>query len=382
MIPYGKQNLDQSDINQVLAVLQSDFLTQGPKVPEFEKAMCNYTTASFAVAVNSATSALHIACLSLGINKSSRVWTSPISFVASANCAKLCGAEVDFVDVDPATGNMCAKALENKLIKAKQHNKLPDVIIPVHLAGHPCDMKQIAQLAKEYSFAIIEDASHAIGSEYQGDKVGSCSHSDICVFSFHPVKIITSAEGGMLTTNQPQLAEKLSLLRSHGVTRQLESLIRPNEGDWYYEQHALGLNYRMTDIHAALGASQMTRLDDFVKRRNELAKYYAHSLKSLPLDIVSPLATSYSSRHLFIVKLHDKSKRKKTFEKMREAGIQVHVHYFPIHLQPYYMEQGFKEGDVEQAELFYQQILTLPLFPDLTTEQVDYICQTLSDCLS
>lgn len=374
MIPYGRQDISQEDIDAVVEVLKSDWLTQGPRIAEFESAICEFTNAKFGVAVNSATSALHVACLALGVGKGDLVWTSPITFVASANCALYCGAEVDFVDVDPASGNMCPNALELKLQLAEKNNKLPKVIIPVHFCGHSCDMQSIFLLANKYGIKVIEDASHSIGGSYGGDKVGSCKYSDITVFSFHPVKIITSAEGGMALTNQAYLAEMMALYRSHGITKQLSKMLRPSEGDWYYEQQELGHNYRMTDIQAALGLSQLSRLESFVTQRNILADKYILLLKTLEVDVVLPLPDSISSWHLFVVKLSAPELRKKLFGYMREAGVQVHVHYYPVHLQPYYLNIGFERGDFPQAERFYEKVLTLPIFPSLTeAEQLEII---------
>lgn len=382
MIPYGKQDINQDDIDAVLAVLQSDHLTQGPKVPEFEQTICHYVVANYAVAVNSATSALHIACLALGVGKSDTVWTAPITFVASANCALYCGAKIDFVDIEPSTGNMCPKTLEAKLIAAKSVGQLPKVIIPVHMAGHSCDMRAIGELANQYGVKVIEDASHGIGGTYQSQRIGSCQYSDITVFSFHPVKIVTTAEGGVATTNSKILADAMALYRSHGITRDQKQLIRPDEGDWYYEQQDLGFNYRMTELQAALGVSQLARLNEFVSSRNRIATLYHQQLAHLPLTSVEPLENTLSARHLFMVRLHQPSRRKAVFDAMRAQGIQVHVHYFPVHLQPYYQQLGFKEGDFIDAERFYQSILTLPLHPNLTAEQVRFICHSLSDALS
>lgn len=381
MIPYGKQDISQADIDAVVAVLASDYLTQGPKVPEFEQAIARKVGAKFAVAVNSATSALHIACLALGVKPGDLVWTSPITFVASANCALYCGADVDFVDVEPTTGNLCPKAFKAKLERAAQLGRLPKVVIPVHLAGHSCDMQAISELAKQYRVSVIEDASHAIGGQYHGAPIGACKYSDITVFSFHPVKIITTAEGGVATTQDPRLAEKLMLLRSHGITKNAAQLINADEGDWYYEQHALGFNYRMTDLQAALGVSQVPRLDEFVCQRNALAGLYRSQLADFPLEIVEPLEQSLSARHLFIIRLMQPNKRRAVFDAMRSQGIQVHVHYFPVHLQPYYQKLGFSQGQFPHAEYFYQSILTLPLYPNLSPEQVTYICATLKACL-
>lgn len=378
MIPYGKQDISQADIDAVVEVLKSDWLTQGPKVPAFEQAVCDYTGAKHAVAVNSATSALHVACLALGVGHGDLVWTSPITFVASANCALYCGADIDFVDVDTASGNMCPKALERKLTDAKANGKLPKVVIPVHLCGHSCDMEAIATLAKEFGFKLIEDASHAIGGSFHGHKIGSGFYSDITIFSFHPVKIITSAEGGMALTNSKNLAERMALLRSHGITKEPLLMHRPQEGDWYYEQHLLGFNYRMTDLQAALGLSQLERIDEYVSVRNELAHEYDISLSELSLTSISPLPDSLSARHLYMVRLCEPKLRKSLFNFMREEGIQVHVHYYPVHLQPYYLERGFFEGYLPKAEQFYRQIVTLPVFPVMSVLQLGEVVEALS----
>lgn len=381
MILYGKQCISDADINAVVDVLEKGNLTQGPKIREFEKAICTYTESSFAIAVNSATSALHIANLALGVGPGDRVWTSPITFVASANSVLYCGATVDFVDVDINTGNMSIVSLESKLIDAKSKGTLPKVVIPVHLAGHSCNMAEINKLAKIYGFRVIEDASHAIGGRYGDHKIGACEFSDICVFSFHPVKIITTAEGGVATTNDPELANMLMMLRSHGITKEQNSLLRPNEGDWYYEQHYLGFNYRLTDLQAALGLSQLTSIDNFTARRNTISAQYRELLKEQPLDFIEPLSDCFSARHLQIVKLHDESSRRTIFDTMRSLGIQVHVHYFPVHLQPYYLKLGFQEGDFPEAELFYKKIITLPLHPQLTTEDLNFVCSNLIELL-
>ncbi|WP_413736072.1 UDP-4-amino-4,6-dideoxy-N-acetyl-beta-L-altrosamine transaminase [Shewanella sp. BJSY2023SW005] len=382
MIPYGQQDINQDDINAVIEVLQSDWLTQGPKVPAFEQAICGYTGAQFAVAVNSATSALHIACLALDVGPGDRVWTSPITFVASANCALYCGARVDFVDVNPESGNMCPGALRAKLEQAKLQGTLPKVVIPVHLCGHSCDMAAIAELGKAYGFKIIEDASHGIGGSYQGHQLGSCVYSDITVFSFHPVKIITCAEGGIAQTNDPELALRLGLYRSHGITKDPLKMLRPDEGGWYYEQHALGFNYRMTELQAALGLSQLQRLDEFVCKRNQLAAYYTQELAQQPVVSVEPLPNSVSARHLYMIRLKQAERRREVFDAMREQGVQVHVHYFPVHLQPYYLSLGFKTGDFPKAEQFYGQILTLPLYPSLAGKEQDYIVKVLVHSLA
>ena len=382
MIPYGRQNISAEDIAAVTAVLQSDCLTQGPQVPLFERNICQITTAQYAVAANSATSMLHLACLALGVGAGDYVWTSPITFVASANCALYCGGEIDFVDVDRHTGNMCPKALERKLKQAKAQNCLPKVLIPVHMAGHSCDMRVIWQLAQDYGVRVIEDASHGIGGSYLGSKIGACEYSDITIFSFHPVKIITTAEGGVATTNDPAVAESMVLLRSHGITKTAEKLLRPDEGDWYYEQHELGFNYRMTELQAALGNSQIKRLDSFVEQRNKLVMTYVAELKKLNVTSVVPLENSYSAYHLMIVLLPESLDRKVVFDAMRAANIFVHVHYFPVHLQPYYLNKGFAEHDFPEAEYFYQHCLTLPLFPDLTEQEQAYIIDTLIGLLS
>ena len=381
MIPYGKQEINQDDINAVVRVLKSDYLTQGPTVPEFEEAVCHYVGSAHAIAVNSATSALHIANLALGVSEGDIVWTSPITFVASANCALYCGAKIDFVDIDSSTGNMCPKTLEHKLIQAKRKGILPKVIIPVHLAGHSCDMQAIGALAKKYNIKVIEDASHAIGASYQQEKVGACQYSDITVFSFHPVKIITTAEGGIATTNNTELATKMAAYRSHGITKDPLTMLRPKEGDWYYEQQCLGYNYRMTDIHAALGLSQIPRLNNFVLKRNQLAQKYTDLLCNTEVVCVTPLQNTLSSYHLKIILLPENIDRKVVFDAMREAGICVHVHYFPVHLQPYYLTLGFTKHDFPHAEQFYRHCLTLPLYPNLKEEQLVYITDPLKGLL-
>lgn len=384
MIPYGKQNLNQADIDAVVEVLQSDFLTQGKKVPEFEQTVANYCHAQYATATNSATSALHIACLALGVGQGDWVWTSPISFVASSNCALYCGAQVDFVDIDLDTGNISVQALEKKLIQAQKANKLPKAVIPVHLAGQSCDMQAIHTLSQTYGFKIIEDASHAIGGRYQTKPVGSCEYSDITIFSFHPVKIITTGEGGMALTNQPNLDKKLKRLRSHGITSTQEEMTEPSHGPWYYQQQELGFNYRMTDIQAALGVSQLKRLDDFVQKRNELAAYYNQRLNT---ELVSPLTQKtecLSSYHLYIVKLKkaDVNKHKQTIIALRETGIIGHVHYIPIYLQPYYQPMGFDSKDFPNAQTYYHSAITLPLHPALTKTEQDYVIKVIHDVVS
>lgn len=381
MIPYGRQSISQADIDAVIEVLQSDFLTQGPKVAEFEQAVAAFCNAKRAVAANSATSALHIACLALGVGPEDIVWTSPITFVASANCALYCGATVDFVDVEPETGNISVAALESKLKIAKAKNKLPKVLIPVHLAGLSCEMQDIHALSKIYGFKIIEDASHAIGATYQQQPVGTCRYSEITILSFHPVKIITTAEGGMALTNSNDLARKMELLRSHGISRDESEMTCSSHGDWYYQQLLLGFNYRLTDLQAALGLSQLTRLESFVQVRTKLANRYDQLLAGLPLEVPAQKSSSTSALHLYTIKLNDKEKRGAVFNTLRKAGIGVNVHYIPVHVQPYYQNLGFNAGDFPIAEDFYQRIISLPLFPDLSHEQQDYIVATLRQAL-
>ncbi|MCL1066588.1 UDP-4-amino-4,6-dideoxy-N-acetyl-beta-L-altrosamine transaminase [Shewanella olleyana] len=384
MIPYGKQDISQQDINAVIDVLQSDFLTQGPKVPAFEAAITAYTKAQFAVAVNSATSALHIACLALGLSEGDWLWTSPITFVASANCGLYCGAQIDFVDIDPKTYNMSVSALEAKLEKAKLSGTLPKVVIPVHLCGQSCDMKKIHSLSKEYGFHIIEDASHAIGGRYLDGPVGQCLYSDITVFSFHPVKIVTTAEGGVAVTNDPSLAEKMQLFRSHGVTRDPELMQKKSCGGWYYEQVELGFNYRMTELQAALGVSQMQRLDEFVAKRHLLAKRYNQLLLNLPITLPFQLESSYSGLHLYVIRLKlDKTSltHQQVFSLLREKGVGVNLHYIPVHTQPYYKRMGFSQGDFPNAEAYYREAISLPMFHLMTQVQQDKVVSTLSEII-
>ncbi|MGP9801444.1 UDP-4-amino-4,6-dideoxy-N-acetyl-beta-L-altrosamine transaminase [Rheinheimera sp. NSM] len=381
MIPYGRQHITQADIEAVTDVLQSDFLTQGPAVSAFEQRLCELTTAQHAVAVNSATSALHIACLALGVGPGSRVWTSPVSFVASANCARYCGAAVDFVDIEPDTGNMAVDKLRQKLELAHSNDTLPQVVIPVHLAGASCDMQQIHYLANEFGFSIIEDASHAVGAGYQDEPVGSCRYSDITVFSFHPVKIITTAEGGLALTNSTELADKMRLLRSHGICRDESLMTEPAHGAWYYQQLLLGFNYRMTDLQAALGLSQSMRLLPIIQKRQLLAANYNRLLAELPVSLPALDDINISAWHLYIVRLDDKTKRKVVFDGLRAAGIGVNVHYIPIHTQPYYQQLGFDWGDFPLAEDFYERIISLPMFPELSGEQQQYIADKLAELL-
>ncbi len=383
-IPYGRQSINQADIQAVVEVLQSDYLTQGPAVPAFEQAVSNYCGSQHAVAVNSATSALHLACLALGVGQGDIVWTSPITFVASANCALYCGASVDFVDIDPRTYNMSVEQLEAKLIAAKPTGKLPKVVIPVHLCGQSCEMEPIYQLGQEYGFRIIEDASHAIGGSYQGQPIGDCRYSDITIFSFHPVKIITTGEGGMALTNSQLLADKMTLLRSHGITRDPARMTREPDGGWYYQQIDLGFNYRMTDIQATLGISQMQRLDEFVKRRYEIAGQYNQLLADLPLTLPWQHPDSGSSWHLYVIRLKlDQTPKthKEVFDGLRQQGIGVNLHYIPVHTQPYYQAMGFKEGSFPEAEQYYREAMSLPMFPAMTNEQQDTVCSVLAAAL-
>lgn len=404
MIPYGKQDISQQDIDAVVAVLQSDFLTQGPQVTAFEQALITHTGAQYAVACNSATSALHLACLALDLGEGDWLWTTPITFVASANCGLYCGAQVDFIDIDPVTYNLCPKALEQKLIIAKAQNKLPKVVIPVHLCGQSCDMEAIHTLSLQYGFKIIEDAAHAIGGEYQGKPIGCGDYSDITVFSFHPVKIVTTAEGGAALTNQQALADKMALLRSHGITRNT-ALMTPvagfdmeAQGDWYYQQVELGFNYRMTELQAALGVSQMQRLKSFVSERQRLALRYNQLLSALPLTLPSQLAHTNSSWHLYVIKLESELEpelalelkasrdnntfsQKDVFKQLRESGIGVNLHYIPIHTQPYYQDMGFAVGDFPVAEGYYQQAISLPLFHGMADAQQDEVVRVLTQVL-
>lgn len=378
MIPYGRQDISQDDCQAVLDVLKSDFLTQGPVVPAFEAAVMAATEAQHAVAANSATSCLHIACLALGLGEGDLLWTVPNTFVASANVGHLCGAKVDFVDIDPKSYCMSAAALEAKLARAK---KLPKVIMPVHFAGQSADMVAISELARKHGIRIVEDASHAIGASYQGQPVGSCRYSDICVFSFHPVKIVTTAEGGIATTNDKTLATRMQLFRSHGVTRAAELMQGESDGPWYYQQVELGLNYRMTEMQAALGASQMTRLGEFVAARHERAQIYNDELAGLDLVLPWQDPAGHSSLHLYPVQCQS-APRREVFEQLRAAGIGVNVHYIPVTLQPYWQAHGFKSGDFPNAEAYYNNAISLPLYPGLSIEDQSYIIETLGVVLS
>ena len=386
MIPYGRQEITEADIDEVEKILRSDFLTQGPTVPKFEKSVANYCRVSHAVAVNSATSALHLACLALGLGPGDWLWTSPNTFVASANCGLYCGANVDFVDIDPKTYNMSIVSLSEKLMQAEKSGKLPKVVIPVHFAGQPCDMPKIHTLSKQYGFKIIEDASHAIGSSFKKNKVGSCTYSDITVFSFHPVKIITTAEGGMALTNNKDIYEKLLRLRTHGITNnKIKMKKRPNDEIWNYQQIDLGFNYRMNDIQAALGLSQMKRLDKFVKYRHKIAKYYDTKLKDLPITLPWQAPTAYSSFHLYPILVNvnsNKKNQKEIYNEMKKNKIAVNLHYIPVHRHPYYENLGFKKNDFPEAESFYRRVISIPMFAILNEIDQEYVVETLKKVMA
>lgn len=383
-IPYGRQDITQADIDAIDEVLRSDYLTQGPVLPHFELAVANYCGAKHAVAVNSATSALHIACLALGVGSGDYVWTSPITFVASANCALYCGAAVDFVDIDPRTYNLSVECLARKLASAKADGRLPKVVIPVHFSGQSCDMHAIHALSKEYGFHIIEDASHAIGGRYRGEIIGSGRYSAITVFSFHPVKIITAGEGGMALTNDADMAARMMRLRTHGITREPGQMTRASDGPWYYEQTELGFNYRMTEIHAALGLSQMNRLSEYVTRRHSIARRYEELLENLPVIRPWQHTDSYSAMHLYVIRLRlgeIRSSHRQAFERMRADGIGVNLHYIPVYRQPYFARFGFDEDDFPQAERYYSEAITLPMYPGLTESDQNYVVESLKSAL-
>jgi len=385
MIPYGHQDVTQTDIDAVVEVLRSDFLTQGPAVTRFERAVAARVNAKYAIAVNSATSALHIACQALELGPGDRLWTVPNTFVASANCARYCGAEVDFVDIDPQTWNVSVPKLREKLARAKKDGHLPKVVVPVHFAGQPAEQEVIWDLAQEYGFRVLEDAAHAIGASRNGEPVGSCRWSDITVFSFHPVKIITTGEGGIALTNDEELAERMAMLRSHGITRNPGRFVEPLPGPWYYEQQMLGCNYRMTDIQAALGTSQLERLDNYIERRNALAHRYDHALKGLPLQLPTVQPENKSAFHLYVVRLKRNATSKthrQVFEELRQQGIGVNLHYIPVHLQPYYRELGFAQGQYPEAEAHGAEAITLPLYPTLTDHQQDQVVSALKQALT
>lgn len=380
MIPYGRQDITEDDIEAVVATLRSDFLTQGPAVPRFEKVVADHVGAGHAVAVNSATSALHVACLALGLGPGDWLWTSPITFVASANCALYCGAMVDFVDIDPQTYNLSVGELERKLEAAERDGRLPKIVVPVHLCGQSCDMSAIAELAKRFEFRIVEDASHGIGGKYRNGLVGNCRYSDITIFSFHPVKIVTTAEGGMALTNDDELAAKMALLRSHGITRDPALMDVEPDGPWYYQQTDLGFNYRMTEMQAALGVSQMERIEGYVARRHVLARRYDALLAGLP--VVTPRQTddTYSAYHLYPIRVPE-AIRLTVFRSLRDAGVGVNVHYIPVHLQPYYKAMGFDPGDYPASESYYAEAISLPLYPAMTDEQQDQVVAALKSAL-
>ena len=384
-IPYGRQDISQADIDAVVAVLQSDYLTQGPTVPKFEEAVAAYCHAKHAVAANSATSALHMACKALDLGPGDWLWTTPTTFVATANCGLYCGAQVDFVDIDPRTYNLCPQALARKLEQAERDGQLPKVVVPVHLCGQPCDMAAINALSLRYGFKIIEDASHAIGGRYQGLPIGNGAYSDITVFSFHPVKIITSGEGGMAVTNDPYLWKKMKLLRSHGISSD-QADMQPRAADeiWNYQQIELGFNYRMTDSHAALGVSQMHRLDEFVLRRQALALRYNDLLLSLPVVTPWQHPDSFSSFHLYVIRLKLDGialTQRQVYEALHAAGIFVNLHYIPVYRHPYYEQFGFKAGYCPEAEVYYAEALSLPMYATLTNEQQNHVVQALKSIL-
>jgi UDP-4-amino-4,6-dideoxy-N-acetyl-beta-L-altrosamine transaminase len=384
MIHYGRQDITQDDIDAVVAVLKSVNLTQGPAIAQFEQSVASHTGARHAVAVSNATAALHISCLALDLGPGDRLWTTPNTFVASANCALYCGAQVDFVDIDPHTYNLCPQKLEEKLIQAQKTNKLPKIVVPVHLTGQPCDMAAIHALGQKYGFKIIEDASHAIGGRYKGEPIGNGRYSDITVFSFHPVKIITTGEGGMALTNSGELATRLGLLRSHGITRDPALMTEPMQGPWYYQQVALGFNYRMTDMQAALGASQMTRLVDYVKRRHDIALRYNEHLADLPLTLPWQHHDSHSAYHLYVVRLQldrIKATHRQVFEALRAKDIMVNLHYIPVHTQPHYQKMGFRTGDFPEAEQYYREAISIPMHVNLTDEELQFVSNCLREAM-
>jgi UDP-4-amino-4,6-dideoxy-N-acetyl-beta-L-altrosamine transaminase len=384
MIQYGRQHVTQADIDYVTQVLRSDFLTQGPIVPRFEQAVAARVRARHGVAANSATSALHIACMALDLAPGQLLWTVPNTFVASANCGRYCGADVDFVDIDPHTWNLSVPRLREKLLDAERHGRLPQVVVPVHFSGQPCDQEEIWQLAQQYGFRVIEDASHSIGASRHDEPVGSCRWSHITVFSFHPVKIITSVEGGMALTNDDELARRMAMLRSHGITRAAEHFAQVSPGPWYYEQQLLGFNYRLTDVQAALGVSQLERLDEYVERRNALARRYDSALQSLPLQLPRLAPGNRSAFHLYVVRVQREAGygHRHVFEALRQRGIGVNLHYLPVHLQPYYRKLGFRPGQFPEAERYGESAITLPLYPTLTEQQQDQVVSALREVLS
>ncbi|RAZ91734.1 UDP-4-amino-4,6-dideoxy-N-acetyl-beta-L-altrosamine transaminase [Mesorhizobium hawassense] len=384
MIRYGQQDITQADIDAVVGVLKSVNLTQGANIPKFEWSVMARTGARHAVAVNSATSALHIACLALDLGPGDFLWTTPNTFVATANCALYCGAQVSFVDIDSRTYNLCPRALEEKLIEAERVGRLPKIVAPVHHTGQPCDMEAIHALGEKYGFKILEDASHAIGARYKGEPIGSGRYSDITVFSFHPVKIITTAEGGMALTNNDELATRLGLLRSHGITREPELMTQLMDGPWYYQQVALGYNYRMTDMQAALGVSQVARLAHYVKRRHEIADRYNTLLANLPLTLPWQHPDSYSAYHLYVIRLQLENigvSHLEIFEALRAKDIMVNLHYIPVHTQPYYQKMGFRDGDYPEAERYYREAISIPMHPALTDADQEFVVEVLREAM-
>jgi UDP-4-amino-4,6-dideoxy-N-acetyl-beta-L-altrosamine transaminase len=381
VIPYARQSVSEADVAAVVDVLRSDWLTQGPAIERFEEAVRARTGAAHAVAVHTGTAGLHLACLALDLGPGDLLWTSANTFAASANCARYCGADVDFVDIEPDTYNLSVAALKEKLAAADKAGRLPKAVVPVHFAGQPCDMAAIAELARRYGFRVIEDASHALGAEFDGEKVGGCRHSDITILSFHPVKIITTGEGGMALTNDAGLARRLRLLRTHGITRDPAQMTRESDGPWYYEQVELGFNYRMTDIQAVLGTSQVARLDEFVARRRQLARRYPAVLAGLPVRLPAERADRKSAWHLYVVNLETGRSRREVYDSMRAQDIGVNVHYLPVYLLPYYRALGFKEGLCPNAEKYYKAALTLPLYPALTDAEQDRVGRALRQAL-
>lgn len=383
-IPYGRQHITEADIDAVVEVLQSDFLTQGPMVPKFEQAVASYCGVDYAVAFNSATSALHIACMALELGPGDLLWTSPITFVASANCGLYCGAKVDFVDIAPLSYNLCPLALERKLENAEKEGRLPKIVVAVHLCGQPCDMVAISKLAQRYGFKIIEDASHAIGGRLRGEAIGNCRYSDVTVFSFHPVKIITSAEGGMALTRDAELARKITLLRSHGITRDPTQMTCVSEGPWFYQQIELGFNYRLTDLQAALGLSQMDRVDQYVAQRNHLANRYDELLSAMPVTTPWQSPDSYSSRHLYVIRIQlekVKKSQREIFEILRASGIEVNLHYIPVYRHPYYERMGFIASDFPESQQYYAEAVSLPMYATLNESQQDRVVAALASTL-
>jgi len=383
-VPYARQSISQDDIDAVVEVLRSDWLTQGPAIARFEAGVASYCGVRHAVAVSNGTAALHLACLALGLGRGEALWTSPNTFVASANCARYCGAEVDFVDIDPLTGNMSVAALGEKLERAERGGKLPKIVVPVHFGGQSCDMQPIGALAARYGFHVLEDASHALGAEYRSARVGGCAYADLAVLSFHAIKIITSGEGGMLLTNSDDLARRARRLRAHGITREAAEMQGDGDGPWYYQQIELGYNDRMTDVQAALGASQLRRIDAFLARRRQLAQRYALALQHLPVRAPHEEPYGRSAWHLYAIQLEPGSgglSRRAVFERMRAAGILVNVHYIPVHLQPYYRALGFCEGDFPAAERFYERELSLPMYYGLSDADQDRVCTSLRESL-